>query len=74
MTLINTNVVAYKKGKGIASGCCPSLKNAAESCTYVATKIFCLEYLGRRSEKVDGHFANCRFLLHFVSQTTVSPS
>ena len=31
--------------------------------------IFCLDYLGRRSEKVDGHFANCRFsfLLIFTS-------
>ena len=38
--------------------------------------IFCLEYLSRRSEEVDGHFAtDFHFiLLHFVLQTTVSLS
>ena len=67
-------VKAYKKGKGLASGCCPSLKNAAATKasrippnvnfpgeTEFVFGIFCIEYLSRRSEKVDGHFANCRF-------------
>ena len=27
-------VKAYKKGKGLTSGCCPSLKNAAELCMW----------------------------------------
>ena len=38
--------------------------------------IFCLDYLGRRREKVDGHFANCRFsfrdLLIFISFCSIS--
>ena len=36
--------------------------------------IFGLEYLGRRSEKVDCHFANCRFsfLLIFISFCSIS--
>ena len=65
---------AYKKGKGLASGCCPSLKNPAELCMWQRKRhayqrnlnfpgenffcnFFCLEYLSRRSEIVDGHFA-----------------
>ena len=81
-------VKAYKRGKGLAYGCCLSLKKAAvfvcsyESVTHSAQSkfswrngfflgIFCIEYLSRRNEKVDGHFVNCRFsfrdLLIFVS-------
>ena len=70
-------VKAYKKGKGLASGCCPPLNFVCgnESVTHSAQSkfswVFCLEYLSRHSEKVDGHFANCRFsfrdLLIFIS-------
>ena len=95
-------VKAYKKRKGLVSGCCSlNFVYGNESVTHSAQSkfswrngiffvIFSLEYLSRRSEKVDGHFANCRFsfrdllifisvllhfvLLHFVSQTTVSPN
>ena len=96
MTLINTNLVAsrlLKREKALASGCCPSLKNAAELCmwqrkrhafrptrlnfpgeTEFFLEFFCLEYLSRRSEKEDGHFANCRFsfLLIFISFCSIS--
>ena len=80
MKLINTNVMARRLAKRPCTRLLPSLKNficGNENVTHSAQSkfygrngiffgIFCLEYLSRRSEEVDCHFANYRFQFRFV--------
>ena len=78
MTLINTNVVAsrlIKREKAllpVAVRCSKTPLNFVcgnenfPGETEFVFGIFCIEYLSRRSEKVDGHFAKCRFSFRFA--------